>query len=102
MTADNGLSLGCGTTVDGYVLTDEVVITYFGRCLFADKLQVLRDGTDDGSGENLIAVADAGTIKDGNVRHDNIVIADDYILVDEAERPDLYVLSDLCFRINIC
>ena len=67
--ADNGLSFGCGAAVDGDVLADLVVVANDGQRVLATELQVLGNGTDDGSWKENIARSDAGAIKDGDAVH---------------------------------
>ena len=53
--ANNGFAFGCRATVDGDVLTDFVVVPNDGECVFAAELEVLGDGTDDGTGEDGVS-----------------------------------------------
>ena len=57
VAAHNGLALGCGTAVDGYILTDTVVVAYLGCRILTFELQILGDASYHGSGMYLVAVA---------------------------------------------
>ena len=102
VAADNGTSLGGSATVDGDILADDVVVADFGSGFFPAELKVLGNGTDDGSGENAVSVADTRPAEDGDGVHEHVVVADDHIGVDEAEGTDFAVLSDFRFRMDVC
>ena len=55
--ADDGLPLGGCAAVDGDILANLVVVADDGQRLLALELQVLRDGADDGSREEDVAIA---------------------------------------------
>lgn len=99
---DNGLSLGSGATVYGYVLANLVVVTDDSERVLAAELQVLRHGTDDGTWEEHVATANASTIENSDAVHQHVVVANLDAAVDVAERSYLYVVAYLGFRVYIC
>ena len=62
----------------------------------------MRFRADAGTREELIAVADAGTKMDGHGIHQHVVVADDGVLVNIAERADDVAVAQLCFGVNKC
>ena len=102
VVAHDGASFGSCAAVHGHVLTDEVVVANLGGRILALELQVLRDGTDDGTGKDGVAVADAAAVQDAGMGHNLVVVADDHILVDEDERRDFHVFAYLRFGMDVC
>ena len=95
-----GLALRGCTTRDSNVLTDTVVIAHLAGCLLALELQVLRLGRDAGAWEKFIIVADASAHVDGNAVLQYVVIAQNGVLVDIAERTDNVVVTEFCLWMN--
>lgn len=100
--ADYGAAFGSGASVDGDVFTDGIVITDFSGSLFATELEVLGNGTDNGTREDAVTITDTAAREDGDAVHEGIVVADDYIGIDVAERTDLAVFTDFGFGMNVC
>lgn len=96
------LVLGSGTTVYGDILAEGVVVSNFRSCLLAMELQVLWNGSYDGTGEEFVTISYSCTVKYGDTVHQYVIVADYYILVDIAERANLTILSDLCFGVDEC
>ena len=95
-----GLALRGYTTRDRNVLTDAVVIAHLAGRLLALELQVLRLGRDAGAWEKFIIVADASAHVDGNAVLQYVVIAQNGVLVDIAERTDNVVVTEFCLWMN--
>jgi hypothetical protein len=57
VVADHGLTLGCGTAVNGNVLADTVIVTYLGSGILTTEFEILRNTADHGSRMYLVAVA---------------------------------------------
>ncbi len=102
VAAHDSTALGGGAAVDGHVLTDGVVVAHLSGGLFAAELEILGNGADDGTGEDAVTVADAAAGENGDGVHQRVVVADDDIGVDVAEGPDLTVLADLGFGMDVC
>ena len=94
VAAHYGTSLGSCAAVDGHILADGIVVAHFGSGFLAAKLEVLRDGTDNGSGEDGIAAAHACAAEQGDAIHQCVVVANDYVLVDKAEGANLAIFAD--------
>ena len=102
VAAYHSLSFGLGAAVDGHVLAYFVVVAHLGGGFLAHELQVLWYGTDDGSGEDDVALADARPIEHGDTVHQGVVVTDDHVLVNVAKGANLTVLTNLCFRMDVC
>ena len=102
VAAHDGASLGCRAAVDGHVLAYLVVVANLCCCLLAPELEVLRNGTDDSTGEEDVAVADACAVEHCHTVHQGIVVADDNAFVDVAEGAYLTVLANDGLRVYIC
>ena len=100
--AYNGLALRGGASADGDVLADGVVVANFTGGILALELQVLGLGGYAGTGEELVAVANACTIVDGDIIQELIVITNDNVLVDDAEGTDDVAVAELCLGVNHC
>ena len=59
VAAHDGAPLGCSASVDGHVLAYGVVVANLGCSLLSAKLEVLRDGADDCTREDCVAITDA-------------------------------------------
>ena len=94
VAAHNGASLGSCAAVDGHILADSIVVAHLGSGFLAAELEVLRDGTDDGTREYGIAAAHACAAEQGDAIHQCVVVANDYVLVDKAEGANLAVFAD--------
>jgi hypothetical protein len=102
VVAHNGLAFRGCTTVDGNILTNRIVVTNLSRSFLALELQVLRHSTNYGTGENSVVIAHTRTVKQGNTIHQLIVISDNYILIDVAERTNFAICSNDCLRVDVC
>ena len=100
VAAYHGLALRGSTTRDRNVLTDAVVVAHLAGCLLALELQVLRLGRDAGAWEEFIIVADTSAHVDGNAVLQYVVIAQNGVLVDIAERTDNVVVTEFCLWMN--
>ena len=84
---------GCAA-VDGDVFADGVVVANLGCGFLALEFEVLRDGTDDSTGENDVVTAHARAAKQRNAVHQFVAVADDDIFVDIAERTDFAIIAN--------
>ena len=100
VAAYHGLALRGCTTRDSNVLTDAVVVAHFAGCHLALELQVLRLGRDASAWEEFIIVADTSAHVDGNAVLQYVVIAQNGVLVDIAERTDNVVVTEFCLWMN--
>lgn len=100
VAAYHGLALRGSTTRDSNVLTDAVVIAHLAGCHLALELQVLRLCRDAGAWEEFIIIADTSAHVDGNAVLQYVVIAQNGVLVDIAERTDNVVVTEFCLWMN--
>ena len=98
--ADNSLSLRSRTATDGDILANRVVVANLAGGLLALELQILGFGGDAGTWKELVIVAYAGTKMNGDIVQEFIVVADNNILIDDAEGTDNVVIANLCLRVN--
>ena len=96
----NCLATGGCAARDGNILTDGVIIANHAKGFLALELQVLGFGGNGGTGEELVAIADAGSEVERYVVQQFIVIAQLYVLIDDAERADHIVIAQLCLWVN--
>ena len=94
VAAHHGASLGSCAAVDGHVLADGIVVAHLGSGFLAAEFEVLRDGTDNGTGEYGVAAAHARAAEQGDAIHQRIVVANDNVLVNKAEGANLAVFAD--------
>ena len=102
VAADYGLALGCRASVDGHVLTDEVVVADDGDGVLAPELEVLGHCAYDRAGEDGVAVAYPRAGQDGAVRHQLVAVADDDVAADVDEWFDLDILANLGTGMDVC
>ena len=98
----HGLTFRGGTTADGDILADGVVVANLTGSLLALEFQVLRLRRDTGSWEELIAVADTCAEMDRDIVEETVVVANDHILVDHTERTDDITVAQLCLWVYNC
>ena len=107
VVADDGLPTGVGGAVDDDVLANDVIVADDELGLLTTEVEVLRQGSDDGSLVHLVVAAHAGAVEDAHEGEDDAVVADDDIVfnIDEGEYltvvADLGSLSNLGFGRNI-
>ena len=87
-----------GGTVDDDVLTDDVAVTDDTLRLLATKLEVLRQGTDDGTLMNLVALTHACTVTDADEGEDDAAIAYLHVVLDIHEGEYLTVVANFRLR----
>ena len=97
-----GAPFGCRSSVDGHVLAYLVVVANFGCTFLAFELKVLRNGTDDCTRKENVAIANASAIEHRHTIHQCIVVANDYTLVYITERTYLAILTDNGFWMYVC
>ena len=59
--SDYGTPLSRGAAIDRDIFANRVVIAHLGGGHLSTKFEILRDGTDDGTGEYRIMLTDTGT-----------------------------------------
>lgn len=101
VAAHHCLSLGCRTAVDGDILAYLVVVPYLGRGVLTPELEVLRNGTDDSSREEDVAIADTRSVEYGHAVHQRIVITNDHAPVNVAEGTYLTILAYPCLGMDV-
>lgn len=102
VAAYNSASLGSSTAVDGDILADCIVVAHFGGGFFTTELEVLGDSANDGTREDAVAITDTASGEHGDAVHKGVIVADNYIGIDVAERTDLAVFTDFGFGMNVC
>ena len=100
VVAHNCCAFGSRSTGDGDVFSDRIVVTDFTNRVLASEFQVLRLGGDACARQNLIPVANARTIIDGNTVLEMIVVANNRVSVDETERANHIIFSKFRFRVH--
>jgi hypothetical protein len=66
------------------------------------ELQILRFRGNRGTRKEFVVVADTGTVMNGYIVQKRIVVADDDILVYDAEGTDDVAIAELCLGVNHC
>jgi len=94
VVANNGTAVTIRATVNDHVLTDNVVVTYLHVRLLTTIVEVLRQGGNDGALVNLVAIADARTVKDADKGEDDAVVAYLHVVLDINEGEYLTVVAD--------
>ena len=95
VAAHLGRSFGGCATRNGHILADAVVVANLAQSFLALELQILWLGRQAGTGEHLVAVADTGTEINRYTILKDVVVADDGVAVNIAERADDIVLTQL-------
>ena len=98
----DGTSLGCRAPIDGDILAYLVVVTNLCRTLLASELEVLRNGTDDCTGEEYIPIADAGAIEHRHTIHQCVVVTYYDTFINITEWTYLAVLANYGIWVNVC
>ena len=88
------LSTSMGGTVDDDILTDDIAVADDTFRLLATELEVLWQGTDDGTLVYLVFLTHAGARADADKGEDDTAIAYLYIVFDISEGEYLYVVAD--------
>ena len=101
LVADDGLAAGVRSTVDDDILTDDVAVADDTLRLLAAELEVLRQGTDDGSLMDFVALAHACTATDADEGEDDAAIAYLDVILDVHEGEYLTVVADFRFGANL-
>ena len=96
----DGLALRCSTSTDGDIFANGVVVANLTGCLFALELQVLWLCRDAGTRKDLVIVTQTRSEVERDVIQQLVVVANDDILVNYAERTDDIAVSQLCLRID--
>ena len=94
------LSLRGSTTADGNVLADGIVIANFTGSLLTLELQVLWLCGDAGAWEELIIVADTRSEVNCHAIQQSVVVTDDDILVNHAERTNDVSIAEFCLGVD--
>ena len=90
------------TSVDNHILTDSIVIANHYFTLFTSKVEILWEGSDNGSLEYLIIITHASTIHDAHEWIDGTVVTDNHIVLNIGEWIYLAVVSYLSLWRNLC
>ena len=100
--AHDGLALRGGTTADGDILADGVVVANLAGGLFALELQILWFRRDAGTRENFVVIAQTGAEVERHAVQQLVVVANNHVLVNHTERPDDIVVTEFCLGIDNC
>ena len=94
--------LGAVASRDEYVLADDVVVTDNDvRFLSFLEVEGLGFGTNDGVLVDDVASSDGGSVENGDVGHDDAIVADADVAFDVDEGTNFDVLTNLRGRINV-
>jgi hypothetical protein len=99
---DHGLALTERTAMHGHKLSQHTVVADERPGLFSVELQILRDSTNDSRREHMAILTQLGVPADGSAGINDTTITYLYVLVNEHERTDLYILAYLGFGMNTC
>jgi hypothetical protein len=102
VAAHNSLSLGSSTSVDGHILTNGVVVSNLSCGLLTTKLEVLRYGAYNSTGEDGVAITNARSVEYVGIGHDDVVVAYHYIAVNVYEGTNLHILANDGFGVDVC
>lgn len=98
-----GCASACGcASVHGHAFAYGRVVAYYGQCVLAAEFEVLRDGSDYGTGKYGAVTAYACTFKNGDVAADARAFADFHIGVDGDERVYHHARCNLGGRMHVC
>jgi hypothetical protein len=89
-------------TVDGYKLTDGGIVADLYGSIFSFVFQVLGNSGNHSSRENAAVVSYTGTFHDGYIAADPGAFADFYVLMDHAERVNLYIGGQFSVWVDVC
>ena len=94
--------LGAIASRDEYVLADDVVVTNNDvRFLSFLEVEGLGFGTNDGVLVDDVASSDGGSVENGDVGHDDAIVADADVAFDVDEGTNFDVLTNLRGRIDV-
>ena len=94
--------LGAVASRDEYVLADDVVVTNNDvRFLSFLEVEGLGFGTNDGVLVDDVASSDGGSVENGDVGHDDAIVADADVAFDVDEGTNFDVLTNLRGRIDV-
>ena len=94
--------LGAVASRDEYVLADDVVVTDNDvRFLPLLEVEGLGFGTNDGVLVDDVASSDGGSVENGDVGHDDAIVADADVAFDVDEGSNFDVLTNLRGRIDV-
>ena len=100
VAAHDGFTLAGCSAMDGHILPNLIVVTYFHRRFFALEFQVLRHSSNHCTREQRVSISHPCARKQCHTVHQHIVITYGHILVDETERTNLTIITNLCFRVD--
>ena len=96
----HSLAAGLGTPVDGGALTNSHIVTEFHIGHLSVKLEVLRDSSHNGSGENAAILSHSDIIKNRGVGKNLAAVTNLDELVNIGIRADFHIVTNLCIRMN--
>ena len=83
----------CGT-VDNHILTEDVEVADDQLALLAFEMEILGQGTENGTLMHLIIITHARTVQDTDERKDDTVVANDNIILDIYEGIYFTIIAD--------
>ena len=98
--AGHALSAGLGSTVDGSAFADVDAVSDFDVSNLTVELEVLRDGSHNGTRENGTVLTHLYVREDGGVGVYLATVADLDIVVDEGVRTDLDIVAEFRARMD--
>ena len=99
VTAHHSYAARCSASRNCDVLTDGIVVANLAGCVLAFEFKVLRFGRNACSGKDFVSATKTRTIVQCNAVLKNVLIADDSVSVDVAERADDVILAESCFGV---
>jgi hypothetical protein len=89
------------SSVDRYEFANGSIVSDFNGCIFTLKLQILWNPCNDSTRKNTAIASDSSAFHDGDVASNPCSAANLHILMDHAERINLYVWSQLRIGVDI-
>jgi hypothetical protein len=87
-----------GASMNGHILTNQIVVTDENPSLFTFVGNVLRGVTDCGEGTDLISLSYAGPTVNDNVGSDSRFVSNDHMGPNDRKGADGDILRQLCLR----
>src|SRR5574344_395607 len=101
VVAYHSATRSCGTTTNGATFTDNIIVANNGSGVLSIEFQVLRDGRDNCSGENLAIFTNTGAGENGHIRANPSAVTNFYIFIDGGEIGYLYIFSYFSIGVQI-
>ena len=96
LVADLSDAITVGTTVDDYILADDVVVANLHILLGSTEIEILRQRSYHTTLMDLIILSYTRPVADADEGEDDTIVADHHIVLDIHEGEYLTVITDFC------